>query len=117
MLAPHANTELGKLIDGAPKLVIAGERLNVGLLQRFYARHGFEPIWTTRQAQANSLVNAVLRGGDQGLNPELFHANPLPQTATLPLTANCCCRTPSYRMPTPWPEAPCRLSAEEMTRL
>ena len=84
MLAPHANTELGKLIDGAPKLVIAGERLNVGLLQRFYARHGFEPIWTTRQAQANSLVNAVLRGGDQGLNPELFHANPLPQTATLP---------------------------------
>src|SRR5271169_140072 len=84
VLAPHANTELGKLIDSAPELVVAGERLNVGLLRRFYAGHGFEPIWTTRQAQANSLVNAVLRAGDHGLAPELFHANLLRQTATLP---------------------------------
>jgi murein L,D-transpeptidase YcbB/YkuD len=82
--APHANTELGNLIDGAPELVIAGERLNVGLLRRFYARHGFEPVWTTRQAQANSLVGAVLRAGDQGLDPELFHANLLRHRATLP---------------------------------
>ncbi len=84
MPAPPANTELGELIDGAPELVIAGERLNVGLLRRFYAQHGFDPIWTTRQAQADSLVNAVLRAGDQGLDPELFHANLLRQTATLP---------------------------------
>lgn len=84
VLAPHANTELGNLIDGAPELVVAGERLNVGLLRRFYARHGFEPVWTTRQAQANSLVNAVLRAGDQGLDPELFHANLLRHRATLP---------------------------------
>ncbi len=84
MPAPDANTELIKLIDGAPELVIAGEGLNVGLLQRFYARYGFDPIWTTRQAQANSLVNAVLRAGDQGLDPELFHANLLRQTTTLP---------------------------------
>ena len=82
--AAHANTELGKRIDSAPELVVAGERLNVGLLRRFYAGHGFEPIWTTRQAQANSLVNAVLRAGDHGLAPELFHANLLRQTATLP---------------------------------
>jgi L,D-transpeptidase YcbB len=83
--APQAaNTELGDRIDGAPDLVIAGEQLNVGLLQRFYARHGFEPIWSTRQAQANSLVDAVLRAGDQGLDPELFHANLLRQTTTLP---------------------------------
>ncbi len=81
---PHADTELGTRIDGAPELVIAGERLNVGLLRRFYARHDFEPIWTTRQAQANSLVNAVLRAGGQGLDPELFHANLLRQTAILP---------------------------------
>jgi len=83
-LAPHANTELSKRIDSAPELVVAGERLNVGLLRRFYAGHGFEPIWTTRQAQADSLVNAVLRAGDHGLAPELFHANLLRQTATLP---------------------------------
>jgi murein L,D-transpeptidase YcbB/YkuD len=82
--ASHANTELGKLIDSTHELVVAGERLNVGLLRRFYAGHGFEPIWTTRQAQAESLVNAVLRADDHGLAPELFHANLLRQTATLP---------------------------------
>jgi L,D-transpeptidase YcbB len=82
-VAPHANTELGKLIDSAPELVVAGEGLNVRLLRRFYAGHGFEPIWPTRQAQANSLVNAVLRAGDHGLAPELFHANLLRQTAGL----------------------------------
>ena len=83
-LAPHANTELGKLIDSAPELVVAGERLNVGLLRRFYAGHGFEPIWTTRQAQADTLVDAVLGAGDHGLAPELFHASLLRHTATLP---------------------------------
>src|SRR5215472_7037295 len=82
--APHANTELGKRIDSAPELVVAGERLNVGLLRRFYAGHGFAPVWTTRQAQANSLVNAVSHAGDHGLAPELFHANLLRQIATLP---------------------------------
>jgi murein L,D-transpeptidase YcbB/YkuD len=65
-------------------LVVAGERLNAALLQRFYARHGFEPVWTSRQAQADSLVNAVLRAGDQGLDPELFHASLLSPRATLP---------------------------------
>jgi murein L,D-transpeptidase YcbB/YkuD len=83
-LAPHANTELGKRIDSAPELVVAGERLNVGLLRRFYAGHGFEPIWKTRQVQADSLVNAVLHAGDHGLAPELFHASLLRQTATWP---------------------------------
>ncbi len=78
---PH--TELGEMIDSGPELVVAGERLHVGLLRRFYARHGFEPVWTTRHAQANALVKAVLRAGDQGLDPALFHANLLRQTATL----------------------------------
>jgi murein L,D-transpeptidase YcbB/YkuD len=82
-MAAYANTELGELIDSAPEFVVAGERLNVGLLRRFYARHGFEPIWTTRQAQANSLTNAVLRAGEHGLAPELFHANLL-LSPTLP---------------------------------
>jgi murein L,D-transpeptidase YcbB/YkuD len=80
---PHANTELGSRIDSAPGLVVAGERLNAGLLRRFYGAHGFEPVWTTRQAQANSLLNAVLRAGDHGIAPELFHANLLRNAATL----------------------------------
>ncbi len=43
VLVVHANTELGNLVKGTPELVIAGERLNVALLRRFYARHDFEP--------------------------------------------------------------------------
>jgi len=82
-MAASANTELGKLLDSAPELVVAGERLNVELLRRFYARHGFEPVWTAQPAQANSLTNAVLHAGDHGLAPEMFHANLL-LTPTLP---------------------------------
>jgi murein L,D-transpeptidase YcbB/YkuD len=83
-MAAYAKTELNELIGSAPKPVVAGERLNVELLRRFYARHGFEPVWTTRQAQANSLVSAVLRAGDHGLAPELFHADLLRSPETLP---------------------------------
>lgn len=80
--APSANTELARLLDSG-QLAVAGERLNVELLRRFYARHGFEPVWTTRPAQATSLTNAVFRAGDQGLSPQLFHANLL-MSPTLP---------------------------------
>src|SRR5438045_8058590 len=80
----YAKTELGDLIAGAPELVVAGERLNLELLRRFYARHGFAPVWPTRQSQANSLTNAVLRAGEHGLPPEPFHANLLRSSATLP---------------------------------
>src|SRR5204863_7254632 len=80
----YAKTELGDLIAAAPQLVVAGERLNVELLRRFYARHGFARVWPARQSQANSLTNAVLRAGDHGLAPERFHASLLGSPATLP---------------------------------
>jgi murein L,D-transpeptidase YcbB/YkuD len=83
-VAPRADTALRNRIDSGPPLSVAGEKLNVALLRQFYARHGFEPVWTTRQAQANSLVHAVLRAGDQGLDPELFHASLLWRLATFP---------------------------------
>ena len=83
-VAAYANTELGQRINSAPELVVAGERLNAGLLRRFYARHGFAPIWTDRPTQANALWNAIFRTGDQGLAPELFHANSLRAAANLP---------------------------------
>ena len=79
-----ADTRLGELIEGAPESIVAGERLNFGLLRRFYARHGFAPVWATRQAQANSLINAVLQAGDHGLAPDRFHADLLRSPATLP---------------------------------
>jgi murein L,D-transpeptidase YcbB/YkuD len=82
--APKADTktELGALIESSPKSGVAGERLNVELLHRFYARHGYAPVWTTRQEQENSLINAVSRAGDHGLDPELFHASALKSPAT-----------------------------------
>lgn len=80
---PRPTTELGSRIETAPGLAIAGERLNLGLLRRFYAAHGYEPVWTTRQAQANSLLQAVLRAGDHGLDPNLFHAAALQNASTL----------------------------------
>ena len=83
-MAAHANTRLDALIESAPKSVVAGEQLNVELLRRFYARHGFAPVWMTRQSQANSLIDALLRAGDHGLDPELFHANLLRSPEALP---------------------------------
>lgn len=74
---------LRELIENAPKAVIAGELLNVELLRRFYSRHGYAPVWTTRQGQANSLIDAVSRAGEHGLSPELFHASLL-QSPKLP---------------------------------
>jgi L,D-transpeptidase YcbB len=82
-MAAYADTELGRLLDSGPELIVAGKRLNVGLLRRFYAHHGFEPVWTTRPAQANSLMHGVLRAGEHGLAPQLFHANLL-RSPTLP---------------------------------
>ena len=82
-MAGYTSTDLGQLLN-APELVLSGERLNVGLLRRFYARHDFRPVWTTRTLQANSLLTAVLRADEQGLPPELFHANRLRSASTLP---------------------------------
>jgi murein L,D-transpeptidase YcbB/YkuD len=83
-MAASAKTELGVLIGSAPRSVVAGQRLNLDLLRRFYARRGFEPVWAPRQVQADSLLSAVLRAGDHGLAPELFHADLLRSPATLP---------------------------------
>ena len=83
VLTPQTNTDLYDLINGARELIISGDHLNAPLLERFYARHGFEPVWTTRRAQANSLMDAVLRAGDQGLDPGLFHASLLRHPAAL----------------------------------
>ena len=64
-------------------LVIAGERLHGGLLRRFYAAHNYAPVWPTHQAQAAALFDAVLRAGDHGLDPNLFHAALLRNPAAL----------------------------------
>ena len=81
--ALNTGADLNTRLNGASELVVAGKRLNLALLRRFYARHDFAPIWPTRQAQAASLLRAVARAGEHGLDPDLFHAGLL-ATASLP---------------------------------
>ena len=83
MVTP-ADTRLGELIENTPGSAVAGERLNIELLRRFYARHAFAPVWTNRRAQAESLIDAVSRAGAHGLAPALFHADVLQSPVTLP---------------------------------
>ena len=84
VLTRRTNTDLRDRLDSARELVVSGADLNVALLKRFYARNDFVPVWMTRRAQADALLAAVLRAGDHGLDPELFHATRLRQGAALP---------------------------------
>lgn len=67
-----------------PPPVVAGETLDGALLRRFYTRRDFEPVWTTRQAQAGAFKALVLGARDHGLDPELFHADLLRRMDTFP---------------------------------
>lgn len=83
VLTPQTNTDIREQIDDARELIVSGRHLNVGLLRRFYARNDYDPVWKTRRPQVNSLMNAVLRARDHGLDPELFHVSLLRQGAVL----------------------------------
>src|SRR5579864_3756750 len=78
------DSDIRNRIDSATGLLVAGERLHGELLRQFYAMHNFEPVWPTRQVQAQALLNAVMRAGDHGLDPELFHGALLRNLAALP---------------------------------
>src|SRR5258705_9843 len=45
---------------------------------------GTEPVWIPRQSQATALLQVVLRAGEHGLDPELFHVIALKDPAALP---------------------------------
>lgn len=84
LVAAASQTELGRRIGTGPEVLVEGARLNADRLRRFYAHHGFQPAWTTRQADATALAAMVMRAGDHGLVPELFHANLLRAAQSLP---------------------------------
>ncbi len=67
-----------------PPPIVAGETLDGVLLRRFYARRDFEPVWTTREAEARAFKTAVLRARDHGLDPELFQADLLRRMDSFP---------------------------------
>jgi murein L,D-transpeptidase YcbB/YkuD len=82
--APPPDPALRDLAEGVANPAIAGEPLNGRLLRRFYARHGFQPVWAGRRAEADALVEAVLRADEHGLNPDLFHARLLWRRSSFP---------------------------------
>src|SRR6266496_4250036 len=79
-----SDSDIRNRIENATALAVAGEKLHGALLRQFYAAHNFEPVWPARQPQAQSLVNAVLRTGEHGLDPDLFHGSLLRNVAALP---------------------------------
>jgi murein L,D-transpeptidase YcbB/YkuD len=77
------DTELKRRLDAVAATGIAGERLHTDLLRRFYTAHKYEPVWTERQAQAETLRRALMSAGEHGLDPNLFHAAALGNPANL----------------------------------
>src|SRR5438309_1694218 len=72
------NPEIKTRLDAPGKPTIAGERLHVWLLRRFYTAHGYQTVWDGHPAEAGRLLqDAVLRAADHGLDPALFHSNAL----------------------------------------
>src|SRR5690242_19882300 len=69
------NPELKARLDAPGKLTIAGERLHPWLLRPFYLAHGYQTVWDAHPTEASRLVrDAVLRAGEHGLDPALFHS-------------------------------------------
>jgi murein L,D-transpeptidase YcbB/YkuD len=82
--APSGDSEIKTRLSIAGPLAVAGEPLHVALLRRFYAGHGDQPVWATHPAQANALWHAVLKAGDQGLDPDSFHVAAFAKPALSP---------------------------------
>ena len=68
------NPEIRERLDSSGSLIVAGERVRENLLRRLYTRHDYQTIWKNYPAEANNLLKAVLRAGEHGLDPRLFHA-------------------------------------------
>jgi len=82
--ATSSGTVVGKLLGSANEPEVAGERLNGERLRRFYARHGFQPVWSeARQPHATALADTVLRAHEHGLAPALFHGDLLRNVESL----------------------------------
>jgi murein L,D-transpeptidase YcbB/YkuD len=81
--ATAGDSEIRNRIEGAAGLIVGGERLHGALLRQFYQAHNFEPVWTQHPAQADALLNTVLRAGEHGLDPGMFHAALLRNPAAL----------------------------------
>src|SRR6185437_4417276 len=80
---PGFDSEIKTRLSQGSNLTIAGDRLHVALLRAFYATHDNQPVWQGHAEAAKALWAAVSRAGEQGLDPNLFHAAALAYPAGL----------------------------------
>jgi murein L,D-transpeptidase YcbB/YkuD len=80
---PAADGEIKTKLAQGNNLTIAGDKLHVALLRAFYAAHSNQPVWDSRPEATKSLWEAVMKAGDQGLDPKMFHATALAVPASL----------------------------------
>ncbi len=81
--APAADGEIKARLAQGSNLTIAGDKLHVALLRTFYAAHNNQPVWESHPEATKSLWDAVLHAGEQGLDPNMFHATALAVPASL----------------------------------
>ncbi|CAH0223303.1 L,D-transpeptidase family protein [Roseomonas sp. CECT 9278] len=81
--SPPQLTPLARMLAAGSGPVVGGETLDAAALRQFYAPRQFQPVWATREGQADDLVAMVLRAGDHGLDPEMFHAGLLRRQDTI----------------------------------
>ncbi len=82
--APSVDSDIQARLDSPGSLTVGGAALHRGLLRQFYTGHGFQPVWSAHPEQAEALIGLVLRAGEHGLDPDLFHGSLLRSAATLP---------------------------------
>ena len=81
-LTPFAGDDgIEDRLDTAGRVVVAGERLHEHLVRRFYAGHGWKPVWDSRPTAAAALWAEVLHADRNGLDPALFHSVALGERA------------------------------------
>jgi L,D-transpeptidase YcbB len=74
-LTPFAgSTAIEDRLDAAGRVVIGGDRLNEHLVRRFYAGHGWEPVWGSHPEAIAALLATILRADQHGLDPVAFHS-------------------------------------------
>jgi murein L,D-transpeptidase YcbB/YkuD len=82
VVAPRNDGELARILEGAREIRVGGKALDLDALRRFYGRRGYRPVWASREAEAQAVVETVLRAGAHGLDPEAFHAPQLRRIET-----------------------------------
>ena len=71
---PPVNPELKARLDGSGAAIVAGQRIRLELLRRFYAARNYDTVWDKHADAVKALLAAIGRADEHGIDPNLFHA-------------------------------------------